>query len=1223
MPATYKDNGGSVNGSNKVFTYDFPVLQTEDVQVSLNGTTQATTKYAVSLSPANITFNDTSVDSTVQESDGSPKTGVTVRVYRKTTVGKTNGNEDPKAVFAAGSSIRASDLNANVEQSLFGIHELQERPIQSEDIANDSIGSFKLKDDAVGAEHIKDLDGNVKWLDNKQAIFGTDSDFKIKHDGTHGSITVEDGDLDLSSGNGDIDITALGDITIKTNPSETAIFCNNNQGVELSYNGNKRIETTSSGIKIEDNLEAAFGTQSDLVIKHTGTVSDIKNTTGELNISCTSADIDITASNDVNIRPLTGENGVLVKGDGKVELYFDDIKKFETSSNGAKVTGKLTATEGLANNTVTTASINNAAVTTDKLADDSVGDSKLRNNSVTTDRINSNAVTNDKVANDAIGIAELSATGSPSSSTYLRGDNVWATVSGGGGGGDANQNAFSNIAVSGQDTVSADTTTDTVTLVGGTNVTITTNASSDEVTITSTDTNTTYSVGDGGLTQNNFTNTLKTKLDGIAASANNYSHPNHSGEVTSSSDGATTIASNVVDEDNLKISNSPSAGKFLQYKDSTDELTWAVPTDTNTTDLVSDTSPQLGGSLDVNSQDIVSTSNGDIDLDPDGSGKVVFKGNATKGSGQFKLNCENNSHGIIIKGPPHSAAASYTLTLPNTDGSANQVLKTDGSGNLDWVAQTTDTNTQLSNAEVRAAVEAASDSNVFTDDDHTKLNGIAASANNYVHPNHSGEVTSTADGATVIADNVVDEANLKVSNAPTNGYFLQAQSGNTGGLTWAEASGGGGGSITSDSDGNTVAGTSAGEDLASGGTRNTFFGKQAGKDVTTGDNNVAIGDSALQVVTTSSNNIAIGKSSLAQCTGGSNIALGTFCLDSVTSGEDNLALGYEAGGALTTGGKNIAIGYQALKSETTASDNLAIGYHAGKNYTAINGCFIGHKAGENLTDGNLNMCIGYHAGRNNGGIYAGGAGTYSNTWIGASCASAITGGNQNVGIGANALQNNSAWSNVAIGNDAGISNTSGTRSTFIGRYSGTTNTTGSYNFFAGYYAGADNTTGSNNTFIGDQAGHTGTNNLTTGNNNTLIGSSAAASSATVSNEITIGDSNVTSLRCQVQTISSLSDERDKTQIEELPVGLDFVNQLKPVKFKWKSREGITKDGTTEAGFIAQDFQKAQKDNDVEYLGLVMDNNPDRLEASYSKLIPVLCKAIQELKQEIQTLKQNG
>jgi len=74
--------------------------------------------------------------------------------------------------------------------------------------------------------------------------------------------------------------------------------------------------------------------------------------------------------------------------------------------------------------------------------------------------------------------------------------------------------------------------------------------------------------------------------------------------------------------------------------------------------------------------------------------------------------------------------------------------------------------------------------------DGAKLDGIAAGANNYVHPNHTGEVTSTADGATVIADNVVDEANLKVSNAPTNGYALTAQSGAAGGLTWAAVSGG-------------------------------------------------------------------------------------------------------------------------------------------------------------------------------------------------------------------------------------------------------------------------------------------------------------------------------------------------------------------------------------------------------------------------------------------------
>ena len=49
---------------------------------------------------------------------------------------------------------------------------------------------------------------------------------------------------------------------------------------------------------------------------------------------------------------------------------------------------------------------------------------------------------------------------------------------------------------------------------------------------------------------------------------------------------------------------------------------------------------------------------------------------------------------------------------------------------------------------------------------------------------HTGEVTGAT--ALTIADNVVDEANLKVSNTPTNGYFLSAQSGNTGGMTWAE-----------------------------------------------------------------------------------------------------------------------------------------------------------------------------------------------------------------------------------------------------------------------------------------------------------------------------------------------------------------------------------------------------------------------------------------------------
>ncbi len=138
---------------------------------------------------------------------------------------------------------------------------------------------------------------------------------------------------------------------------------------------------------------------------------------------------------------------------------------------------------------------------------------------------------------------------------------------------------------------------------------------------------------------------------------------------------------------------SASGSGSLTYNNSTGVSTF-TPADFSSylttetfTSFVQDTTPQLGGDLDINGKDIVTVSNGDIDLDPNGSGVVVFKGNATKGAGQFKLNCENNSHGITIKGPPHSAAASYTLTLPNDDGSADQVLKTDGSGVLSWTNQ--------------------------------------------------------------------------------------------------------------------------------------------------------------------------------------------------------------------------------------------------------------------------------------------------------------------------------------------------------------------------------------------------------------------------------------------------------------------------------------------------------------------------------------------------------
>jgi len=69
---------------------------------------------------------------------------------------------------------------------------------------------------------------------------------------------------------------------------------------------------------------------------------------------------------------------------------------------------------------------------------------------------------------------------------------------------------------------------------------------------------------------------------------------------------------------------------------------------------------------------------------PQFTGIPVATGDGVSTDGQIQLNCSQNTHGVKIKSPPHSAAASYTLTLPDTTGTTGEFLKTDGSGALSW-----------------------------------------------------------------------------------------------------------------------------------------------------------------------------------------------------------------------------------------------------------------------------------------------------------------------------------------------------------------------------------------------------------------------------------------------------------------------------------------------------------------------------------------------------------
>ncbi len=225
-------------------------------------------------------------------------------------------------------------------------------------------------------------------------------------------------------------------------------------------------------------------------------------------------------------------------------------------------------------------------------------------------------------------------------------------------------------------------------------------------------------------------------------------------------------------------------------------------------------------------------------------------------------------------------------------------------------------------------------------------------------------------------------------------------------------------------------------------------------------------------------------------------------------------------------------------------------------------------------------------------------------------------GYENSAFGLASLFNNTTgWHNTAFGFDALRYNTSGFQNTAVGHHS------------------LQNNTGNYNTAIGYNAGST----VTTGYNLTLVGIDANPSSPTANDQITLGNIFVSSLRCNVQTITSLSDARDKKNIKDLTLGLDFITKLKPRQFNWDRREwysgnvsnGSKMDEQPTAGFIAQEFDEIQKSENAEWLKLVLKDNPeneklasavDGLKIEKDEQVAQLLEENKLLKSEIENLK---
>jgi hypothetical protein len=241
----------------------------------------------------------------------------------------------------------------------------------------------------------------------------------------------------------------------------------------------------------------------------------------------------------------------------------------------------------------------------------------------------------------------------------------------------------------------------------------------------------------------------------------------------------------------------------------------------------------------------------------------------------------------------------------------------------------------------------------------------------------------------------------------------------------------------------------------------------------------------------------------------------------------------------------------------------------------------------------------------------------TNAAFGLSVLATNTTGQQNTATGANSLFSNTTGSyNTAIGTSSLYSNTTGNANAAHGVNALYSNTTGINNTAIGAEALYSNTTGGDNSSLGFRAGYLNT----IGSGNVFIGAGCNGSSATVSNEVNIFNSTVTARFAGAASAwSFVSDERDKKDIEDLTIGLDFINQLKSRKFKWDIRNCDVDKGKEASGFIAQEVLQVIEEYNAGYTGLVDTNNPDQYTFATSNLIPILVKAVQELSAKVAEL----
>jgi hypothetical protein len=292
------------------------------------------------------------------------------------------------------------------------------------------------------------------------------------------------------------------------------------------------------------------------------------------------------------------------------------------------------------------------------------------------------------------------------------------------------------------------------------------------------------------------------------------------------------------------------------------------------------------------------------------------------------------------------------ITIPNTDGTPNQVLTTNGSGTLAWA---TPSNSASSLTGTLAVANGGTGSSVQNFVDLTNNQNIAGGK--YFANNISANEVSIGSPGTGSQNTMLGAASFGYASPGSNntglGFFtlasLNGGNDNTAVGTNAIRQGG-----TANGSRNTAVGSVALSN-GSGPNDNTALGYATLAGGISGSSNTAVGSLALQNNTTASYNVGVGFETLrSTTTGGSNTAVGRGAMYSNTSGDVNTAVGEYALVSNTNGRYNTSVGVQAQEQNTTGQSNTAIGVAAidrntAGNYNAVLGAFAGRYIADNST----------------------------------------------------------------------------------------------------------------------------------------------------------------------------------------------------------------------------------------------------------------------------------